>query len=230
MTESVFVRVQRVFTAKVDCATEAMERATGPALMRHSIREIEEVSRKLRRCVADTRARGADAERRIGVVRGQIATLDEQARFAIGKQREDLAEAAVARQLDYEAQIAALERLRVQTADETAALEAQLIELETRKAQMQKEFATIQSVRAASPCGIAPGERTARKVADAEEAFERAMSAAAGIDIGLADSASAARLAEVDQMRRDATIAERLAAMRAGKPGARKRAAGAKAR
>lgn len=219
MADSIFVRVQRVLSTGVEGATEALERASGASLMREAIREVE-------RAVADIRLeqdavlmRRLQAEQQQKQARARLATLDEQARFALGKGREDLAAAAVSQQIETEALLERLKTLLTETADEGRRLEDGLAALKARKTQMDRElaaFAAAQRAAAAEGAGPAPVARAQRRAERAEAAFERAMAASGGAGGTLANSGDAAKLAEVDALRRDETIAERLAALKAG--------------
>ena len=85
----------------------------------------------------------------------------------------------------------------------------------------ENSLAAFEAARNASAGGEnspAP-DRVARQVSRAETLFERAMAAAGGGDLGLTPAGDAARIAEIEAMRRDAAVAERLAALRAGPAG-----------
>ena len=59
-------------------------------------------------------------------------------------------------------------------------------------------------------------ERSAEKRVDAaEQAFDRAMAGAGGVGFARADAATINRVAELDAMQKSATIAQRLAALKA---------------
>lgn len=217
MVESIFVRVQNILAAGADTAASAAERASGTSLMREAIRQVERAEDETRDGLQAAKARQFHAERQQQALREQMATLDEQARFALGKERPDLAEAAIARHLDCEKQAKQLEGVAREAGEEMLRLDECLAALKVRKAQMQKELAAFEAVRrqAAAADGALPGDRLERKVARAETLFERAMAAAGGTDVGLMPAGDAAKLAEVEELRKEATIAERLAELRA---------------
>jgi hypothetical protein len=109
--------------------------------------------------------------------------------------------------------------------------------LKVRKSQMEKDFAAFQEARRAvreDEAGVPPRPeaRAERRAARAEAAFERAMAAAGGLGVGLMKVDEAAKVAEVDSLRREAEIAERLKAFRDAadqvEAAAPKRAAGGK--
>jgi phage shock protein A len=218
MAESIFVRVQNILSTGAESAVGAAERLSGTSLMRAAIRDVNIAADELLREIEAAKTRRLHAERQQEIVRERLKTLDEQARFAMSKGRDDLAEAAVARQLDYETQARNLKKAQAEAAAEGARLAESLAALKVRRAQMEKELAAVQSARHETPyCGTGPTpiDRSERKVARAEETFERAMAAAGVPGPGLMDAEEAAKLAEVDALRKDDAIAQRLAALRA---------------
>jgi phage shock protein A len=232
MVQSIFVRVQQVLSASAENIADAAERVSGTSLMREAVRQVERAEDEARASRDAARARAAHAERQQQLVRERLATLDEQARFALSKERPDLAEAAIARQLDFEAQAKDIDAARQSALKEEAKLEQCLAALKLRKAEMKKELDAFEAARreASFPGSPPPAaERAGRKAEQAETLFERAMAAAGGVSPGLADTESAAKLAEVEAMRREAAVADRLAALRAAAAaptGAKRRKAG----
>ena len=82
----------------------------------------------------------------------ELVGLEEKARFALGEGREDLAEAAIARQLDLEGQAERLRAAETDAGREAARLEEGLTALAGRKAQMEEALATFEAAqREASP-------------------------------------------------------------------------------
>lgn len=219
MVESIFVRVQRVLSSNVSMVVDAAERASGTSLMRDAIRQVEQAEDEARAELERARCRRTQADLQKALLADRIAKLDEQARFALSKERPDLAEAAVARQIEHEAQVEQLDKAIAEANEDERRLEECLAELKLRKAQMEQELATVRAARGEGganvhPCD-SPADRAERKAARAESLFERAMAAAGVRSPGLMDPKEAAKLAEVDALQREAAIAERLAAIRA---------------
>ncbi|HEY0312400.1 MAG TPA: PspA/IM30 family protein [Allosphingosinicella sp.] len=234
MGDSIFVRVQKVVTGGLDSAVGAAEQLSGTSLMRQAIRDMEDAIAKARTQAEAARETRLQAEHRIAGGREQLATLKEQARFALSKGREDLAEAAIARQIEIEAQVARLGKAQQEAAEEERRLEESRTALNLRKGQMEEELAAFQSARrAAAFDDAAPGRpeaRVERRAEQAETAFRRAVAAAGGVAGEAPTADTAARVAEIEALQKEAAVAERLAALRAGqtaKPAApRKRAQG----
>ncbi|HEX8225419.1 MAG TPA: PspA/IM30 family protein [Allosphingosinicella sp.] len=223
MSDSIFVRVQRVVSGGVGSAMDAAERLSGASVMRQAIREMDSAIERARTEREAARARRLQAEHHLEACRKQLATLKEQAQFAVGKQRLDLAEVAVGRQLDVESRIATLAKAEAEAKADESRLGESVDALKLRRAQMFEELRAFEAAqRAASTDFEAPGSpdaRVQRRAERAEEAFERALAAAGGLSGGRASPEAAAAVAELEALQKEAAIAERLAALSdAGKP------------
>ena len=220
MSDSIFVRVQRVMSGGVGSAIDAAERLSGTSVMRQAIREMDCAIEKARAEGESARARRLQAAHRLQESRKQLATLKEQARFALGKDRLDLAEAAIARQLDVETQIASLTKAEAEAGAAERRLDESAAELKLRRGQMYEELRGFEAAQRAGSTGQdAPGSLDShlqRRAERAQEAFERAMDSAGGLSGGRASPEAAAKVAELEALQKEAAIAERLAALRGG--------------
>lgn len=220
MSDSIFVRVQRVVSGGVGSALDAAERLSGTSVMRQAIREMDAAVDKADTERESARARRLQAEHHLQACRKQLATLKEQARFALGKQRLDLAEAAVGRQIDVEAQIASLTKAESEARADERRFGESVDALKLRRGQMYEELRAFEATqRAAASDSEAPGSpdaRVQRRAERAEEAFERALEAAGGLSGGRASAEAAAKVAELEALQKEAAIAERLAALQGG--------------
>ena len=208
MSEPLFQRMKRVVSAGVEGAVGKAERAAAPSLMRHSIREVEELIDQARADQAAARQRADAAVSDQKALRARLAELEEQARFALGKDRPDLAEAALTRQVEIEADLDRLDGVRSESARAIALLEDEIGKLAARKSEMDRQFATFEAARrAAAGNPGSPIPDRGRRADRAGQAFDRAMAATA---------AEALQEAEIDALRRESLVAERLAALRDG--------------
>lgn len=219
MGESIFVRVGRLISAGIEDAVDAMERAGGSSVMREAIREVDRVIDEVRAEQEAAMARRLQAVRQQRMLHQKVAELDEKARFAIAENRDDLAEAAVARQLEFEAQAGQLNALQTEAAGEETRLEECLTALTMRKSQMEEALSAFETARREAAIGgdgpARPNRGLERKVERAEEAFERAMAAAGGASgISRADARAAEKVAQIAVMQKSAAIAQRMAALR----------------
>jgi phage shock protein A len=145
------------------------EQLSGASLMRQAIRDMDVAVKKASHEADLARAKRIQAEHHIEECRKQLATLKEQAAFAMSKKREDLATAAIGRQLEVEEQIERLARTQRETAGEERKIGEALASLKARAKQMQADYAAFQSAQRAAaydeeaPSGAsARAERTAR--------------------------------------------------------------------
>lgn len=218
-TESIFIRVQRVLSGTVETATGALERVSSTSLMREAIRQVERAQDEARVELDAIRARRIHAERQHDSLRERLATLQEQASFALSKNRPDLAQAAISRQIEFESEIERLKKVVADARSEGARLEECAQQLKARKAQMDQELHLFQATqREANICGAgssSPVDRTESRVSRAEATFERAMAAAGGVTTNLMGREHASQIAEVEALQREAAIEARLAALRA---------------
>jgi phage shock protein A len=222
MAESIFLRVRRVISGSVEDVVDAMERAGGTSVMREAIREVDRAIDEVRAEHEAAAARRLQAMRQQRMFRERLTALEEKARFAIGENRDDLAEAAVARQLEFEAQAERMDSVQSEAAEEARRLEECLSALDERKARMEEELAAFEAAQRDAALGCdgptRTHRRTERKVERAEEAFDRAMAGAGGVSsTSRADVKAAAKVAEIDAMQKGAAIAQRMAALRAAR-------------
>lgn len=221
MAESVLARVQRLLSAKVEDAVDRMEHHGGEGVMRESIREVDRAVDELRRDHDAAMARRLQAARQEQMVNTKVAELGEKARFAVEQSRDDLAEAALTRQIEFEGEIAKLHKIQEASREQEQKLEAGMTALKTRKSQMQEvldAFCLSQAEAAVGGDGAMQLARAVdRKVENAEAAFDRAMGGAGGVNFSRSDAATINKVAELDGLQKDSSVASRLAALKAGK-------------
>ena len=164
-------------------------------------------------------ARRLQAARQQKMLTERAEELTAKAKFAVSEGRDDLAEAALSRQIDFEAQAKKLDAVQQQAREEEQRLENGLTALNARKRQMEDALqAYLISRREAALGGdgpTRPGRSAEKKVDAAEQAFDRAMAGAGGVGFQRADADEINRVAEIDGMQKSATVAERLAALKA---------------
>jgi phage shock protein A len=219
MAESIFARVSRLLSATVEDTVDRMEQAGGDAVMREAIREADRAIDQVKAELESTMARRLQAARQQKMLADRGEELATKAKFALDEGREDLAEAALSRQVDFEAQAKELDTLQQQTREEERRLEAGLAALGARKRQMEDALqAYLVSRREAASGGDGPRrpDRSVEKKVDAaEQAFDRALAGAGGVGLARADADTINRVAEIDGMQKSATVAQRLAALKA---------------
>ena len=219
MAESIFARVSRLLSATVEDRVDRMEQAGGEAVMREAIREADRAIDEVRAQLETAMARRLNAARQQRLLSERVDELTVKAGFALKEGREDLAEAALSRQVDFEAQAKKLDSVQRQAREEEQRLEDGLTALNARKAQMEEALSAFLISRREAALGgdgpTRPGRSAEKKVDAAERAFNRAMAGSDGIGFARADAQAINGIAEIDGLKRTATVAERLAALKA---------------
>ncbi|MBY6242018.1 PspA/IM30 family protein [Methylosinus sp. Sm6] len=221
MTESIATRVKRILSASIADLVDRLEAAQGESVMKETIREIELVIDEARVESGRAAAKRLQAVRQAQMTRDKIADLARRAKEALEESREDLAEAAISRQIDLEAQIVALAGAECDAGNAEDAIERDIAALTARKKEMEESLAAFVSSRreAERNMGFKPegGMTPDRRAENAAAAFDRAMKATAGDMPAMAPvrAETSAQLAELDVLLRQKQVAERLAALKA---------------
>lgn len=227
MTETIAQRVKRVISGSVNDLVDAFETSNADGVMREAIREVDRALEDVRSELGRAIAAHAQTSRHIQRTREKMAELDAKAAFAVEQKREDLAEAAIARQIDLERQLPVLEQSLTDAASKQSELETYVAALSGRKSEMEADLkayadafrmAGVEAPVGFEGCTMQSAERRAEK---ADQAFNRAMNGPFGASAADAKSMreSSAKLQELAQVERSSMISERLAAVKARKAG-----------
>jgi len=221
MAESVFARVQRLLSAKVEDTVDRMETAGGEGVMREAIREVDRAIDELRNDHNAAMSRRLQAVRQQEMVGKKVAELGQKAAFAVEQGRDDLAEAALQRQVEFEGETAKLEAVQEASREQEQKLDDAITALKTRKTQMQEVLDAFCQSQADAMVGgdgaMQLAQKIDKKVENAEAAFDRAMGGAGGVNFSRTDADTINKVAELDGLQKSSTVASRLAALKAGK-------------
>lgn len=220
MADSLKTRVGRVIAGGVHALLDKIEDLNPHAAMEQAIREADGVIDEVRHELGTVSANRHLAQQQHAKLNRSHEELRDRIAQALGAQRDDLARAAVSRQIDIEAQIPVLETTLADLARQEQELQGFTAALLAKKREMQEALAEFRKSRAATesaaqPVGQANVEQRLGKVADA---FDKIYQRQTGLD-GTQQAASleqAARLSELEQLVRDHKIAERMAQIKAG--------------
>lgn len=224
MSETLTSRVGRLIAGGFHSIVDAVENAGPESVMEQAIREIDSAIADVRTDLGTIEAQRHLTAKRLAEDSGRHDRLSDQAREALTEQREDLAQAAIERQIDLEAQMPILETRLTDLADEKSKLEGYITALQAKKREMRAALADFRKAREqqASPTGTATGigrQGTSVQVRGerAAEAFDRIFERQTGLSgtSGTSDT-TAAKLAELEELTRRNRIAERLAQLKAG--------------
>ncbi len=224
MRESLTSRVGRIISGSLNALMDAVENAVPEAVMEEAIREIEgaidEVRAELGRVVANKHL----ANSRLTEENRKHKDLSGKIDVAVKEARDDLAEAAIASQLDIEAQIPVLQATISECAEQERELEGYIQALQAKRREMQEDLREYRKSRQEKPAPAIPGVQSSYghvegTVEKAGSAFDRVLEKSTGMGSTSrpVDRVSAAQLAELEDLARRNRIQERLAAAK-GKP------------
>jgi phage shock protein A len=148
--------------------------------------------------------------------------LAEQISVAVQQGRDELAEVAIAQQMDIEAQLPILERTLTDGATQAKELEVYITALQGKRREMQEALAgyasTQQPARHSEQTATVSALSLDAKLDQASAAFDRALENATGIPgrQHSMDVANAVQWAELEELSRQHRIQERLAAIQEG--------------
>ncbi|MEM1380353.1 MAG: PspA/IM30 family protein [Pseudomonadota bacterium] len=213
-------RVKRLVSGSVNSVVDAVEAAAPETVMKEALREVEtaidEVQHELGRTAADKH----HAAKRLAASSEKHNDLAEKIEFAVTEGRDDLAQAAIARQLDLEAQMPVLEGALRDFSEQEAELEAYIAALTARKREMEEDleqFVVAQREAGTSADG-APGAAASPedRATKADRTFNRVLKNASGVaGTSPADRDTAQKLEELSRIERENRIKERLAKVKA---------------
>ncbi len=218
MKEKLINRVGRIITGSVHSLIDSIENAVPETVLSEAIREIESAIDEVRTELGKVVAKKHLASSKLMEENKKHEELGEKIELAVTKNRDDLAEAAISRQLDIEAQIPILEKTIDDCNEEEKELENYVNALQAKKREMKEEL--IQFKDAVKEGSASSGSEKnpdgsgslEHKVAKAESAFERVMENATGIpgQNVLSERKTEAQLAELEEISRKNKIQERL--------------------
>ncbi len=227
MSESLSSRVGRIVSGSVNALMSAVENASPEVVLEQAIHEIEGAVDDVRAELGRELAIKHLASARMMEENRRHEDLSEKIEMAIQEGREDLAEAAIAQQLDIEAQIPVLERTLAECGDREKELEGFIGALQAKRRQMREEhvaFAASRKKAARDVAVAATGGTTgqgatsaaAARAEKATSAFDRVLEANSGVPAAAGGHLdTAAKLQELENLARQHRIQERIAATKA---------------
>lgn len=224
MADTLKTRVSRVIAGSVHALLDRIEDQAPEAMMEQSIREADAVIDEVRHELGLLSANRHLSQQQHATLNGHHATLAAQIDEALAQGREDLVRAAVARQLDIEAQLPVLEATLGEQTRQEAELQGFVAALLAKRREMETALAEFRRSRvaAAGPgVGGAAPNTAEHRMDKVTGAFDRLYERQTGLT-GTARSVGlqqAAQLKELDDLVRNNKIAERLAQLKAGRAG-----------
>lgn len=217
MKEKLSNRISRIITGTANSIVDAIEGAVPETVMEQAIRDIDGVIADVRDELGRIEANKHLLVKSITDKSSKHDSYTDQIQTALKEKREDLAEAAIAKQLDLEAQLPILEQSLQQAREEEAELDQAIVALQGKKREMEEDLRRFRSSRQAA-AGVAAGgdsrnhEKPEHRAERAESAFSRVHERSTGIarGDGGVDMKDGARMAELQDLHRKNKIKERL--------------------
>jgi phage shock protein A len=215
MVDTLRARVGRVVAGSVHALLDKIEDQAPEAMMQQAVRELDKVADEVRQELGRAAANRHLAQQQHADLNRRHAELSGHIEQALAQQRDELARAAVARQLDIEAQLPVLEATLGDLAREEAELKGYADALRGKKRDMEDAInAFIASRRAAaSPASAVGAGQTQAKADAASGVFDRLYQRQTGLTAAAQGPSleQAAKLKALDDMVRANKVEERLA-------------------
>jgi len=222
MSESLSSRVGRIVSGSLHALVGALESAAPETVLEEAIRAVDTAIADVRSELGRELAKKHLASTRLAELSSRHESLAEKLELALRAERDDLAEAAAAQQLDLEAQCPVLERHLADCGDREHELERLIGALHAKKRYMRdemREFVASRATCAATAAsGGAPRSAGSHATARAEKAvgaFDRVLEKSTGLPSGSRDLDNDKKLAELEQLARRNRARERVAEARA---------------
>lgn len=222
MSERLWKRVGRIVSGSVNSIVSSIEGAVPESVMEESIRDVDSAMDDVRDELGKVVAGKHLANKRLMTMNQKYEELTGQIELAVREGRDDLAEVAIGKQMDIEAQIPILEATIADSAAQEKELEGYISALKAQKREMEevltqyRDAARSASVEGVDALSVAPASGGVEKrVAGAQATFDRVAAKAGSGTMGSGDTRSeAVKLAELEEMARRNRVQERLAAIK----------------
>ena len=220
MKETLSGRVGRLISGSFNALIDAVENAAPEIVMEEAIREIDGVIDEVRTELGRVVANKHMSNTRLMEENNKYEELTSNIELAVEKGRDDLAEAAISKQLDIEVQIPVLENNIAECGTKEKELDSYIQALQAKKREMQGELIQYRdsNKEAAAVSGDGPvtsantKQSVNTKVEKAESAFDRVLEKATGLSSMQhnTDAQTAAQVAELQDMAHKNRVSERL--------------------
>ncbi|MEM6834407.1 MAG: PspA/IM30 family protein [Sphingomonadales bacterium] len=209
-------RVGRIVSGGVNALVDALEGAMPETVMQESMREVDDVIADVRAELGKVIAERHLANKQLIEKSSRHGELTDQIGVALEEGREELAQAAVEKQLDIEAQTPVLEATIGDLTSTEKELEGYIEALKAKRREMETEFQALLKAKASQPGAASasastPGSSADTRAERATSAFDRMLAKNGAMGVGGIDAKREADLAELDQLARQNRVKERLA-------------------
>ncbi|AWF79439.1 hypothetical protein BTJ40_00555 [Microbulbifer sp. A4B17] len=219
MSEGFIKRISRLISVSASAVVESVEAATPKSVMEQAIRDVDDAIADVRDQLGKVEASRYINSRALNEENTRHNRLAKQIDIAVQEKRDDLAEAAIAKQMDIEVQLPVLERAVRENDREIQELSSYILALQGKKREMREQLQEYIEVnkdlkRSAVDERYSTNGDTAAQVEQALEIFNQAHvnTAISALDSGI----DASKLAELEEIARSNLVKERLAKIKSG--------------
>ena len=138
MTEGFIKRIGRLISASSNAVIDSIESSAPQLVMEESIREIDSAMKDVRDQLGKVEAAKYLSSKSLNRDNSNHAELQGQIQIAIDEGRDDLAEAAISKQMDIEAKLPILEKSITDDEAEIRELNSYINALQAKKREMKK--------------------------------------------------------------------------------------------
>ena len=208
MNESITRRVARLISGNINALIEAAENSSPEIVMKESIREIHDAISEIKDSLGKSIVESKMISDKIKQLKETHSQLLEQSKTALKEDREDLAKAAIARQMDIEAQKPILEENLKEVNASIKKDEEYIVALQGKIREMEDAIKVKQTYEKEQ----SNSADATQKVDKAQQAFNRVAGLGGNLDQVAVEEAS--KLAELADLQRNTNIEDRLAALK----------------
>ena len=200
-------RVGRLISGSLNAVIDAAENISPEIVMQESVREVDQAISEVRHELGKIIVQEKMTQDHLKSEEAKHQELSGQITVALKESREDLAEAAISKQMDIEAQLPVLKNTLETAQSQAKEMEGFIAALQAKKREMQDELKRFTAHNDKQESS----SNTQEQVSQAQEAFNRVM----GSDVTPTTQTDASKLAELEALARKNRIQERLDAMKA---------------
>lgn len=220
MSETLSRRVGRLVSGGFHAVVDAAENLAPEAVLNEHIREIERAIDEVRSELGKVLAQKHLAAKKSADESNRHETLTDNIQAALNANRDDLAAAGVAEQMDIEARLLVLDNTIADCAAQEQELENFIAALQSTRREMQQNLADWKAAQNQSVAGSqnVSGSRLGQIVQQTSRSthsFDRVLQRNGGMALNASNQANSLR--ELEELSRNNRIAERLAALKANK-------------
>lgn len=212
MKEGLLPRIGRLVSASANSLVDSLENAAPHMVMEEAIRELDQAVVDVRAQLGKVEASRYLSSKSLNSDNAKHTELQEQIEIAINQGRDDLAQVAIAKQMDIEAKLPVVEKSIVDNDAEINELNSYIQALLAKKREMQQALTDYRKVAGhhvdSQSDARAASQEVANSVDKATGAFDRVLNKVGVPGVG---QEADAKLAELEQLARDNRIQERLA-------------------